>query len=840
VAGTSVILPGRIGLALLTAVALASSVRGAPSDAAAVLESRCVACHQPAKQRGGLDLTTRDAALRGGDRGPALVPGDSRASLLYRLVTHASKPEMPHKQEKLPADEVARIAAWIDSGAAYPRPLVPPGAKAASGLWSLRPLKPVEPPPVTGDWCRTPIDRFVLAALRARGLSPSARADKRTLIRRATFDLTGLPPTREEIDSFIKDDSPRAWEDLVDRLLASPAYGERWGRHWLDVARYADSDGYELDDDRPHAFHYRDFVIRAFNDDMPFDTFARWNLAGDELQPDDPRARVATGFCTAGPVVIFNDAVGRGTPLEREKARYDELDDIVSTLGQAFLGMTTGCARCHDHKFDPIPSRDYYRLVAAFANSRRTQWGLRGAAAKERYDREIADIKRECGQTKQELDSWYEARIEEVRNTRIDQLPITEAEKRILRRPATPGDTARARLVGNFPTALNVSGEELSRALTPEQRARWEQLKAATATARARHEPKAPPVALCLVDGGREPVKSFVLGRGDPSVKRDEVTAGFLSAVSSQPPEHWTRRRRPAAATTYQRAAVAEWLTDVEAGAGRLLARVLVNRLWQHHFGEGLVRTPNDFGAQGEPPTHPELLDWLADRLIAGGWKVKPLHRLIMASAAYTQTSAVTPEQLAGDVEGRFLSHRTPLRLEAESIRDSILAVSGKLDRTMFGPAVKPALPDAPVSPKATAEPTPRPTGDGPDQWRRAVYLFAKRSRPTPLLEMLDAPAGIDSCGRRNCSTVAPQALLLLNDAFVRRQAGYFAERVASEAGPAPEDRVRRAYVLALGRPPVAAELRKSVAFLRAGEGRATLLNFCHVLLTLNEFCYVD
>jgi hypothetical protein len=735
---------------------------------------------------------------------------------------------------------VARIATWIDSGAPYPRRLTPAEPAAAAGLWSLRPLKPVEPPPVTGDWCRTPIDRFVLAALRARGLSPSERADKRTLIRRATFDLTGLPPTPEEIDSFLKDDSPRAWEVLVDRLLASPAYGERWGRHWLDVARYADSDGYELDTDRPSAYLYRDFVIRAFNDDMPFVTFARWSVAGDELQPDDPRAHVATGFCTAGPLVVFNDKIGRGTPLEREKGRYDELDDIVSTVSQAFLGLNAGCARCHDHKFDPIPSRDYYRLVAAFASSGRVEWHLRGAADKARYDREIAEIKHGREQAKKDLDSWFEARVEDVRNARIDQLPISKEEKGILRRPATPGDEVRVRLVNKYPNALLVSDPELSESLSVEQHEKWKALKAALAAAQARTEPAAPPAALSLADGSREPVKSFVLARGDPATKREEVTTGFLSALSSQPPEHWTKRRRPAGLTTYQRTAVAEWLTDVEAGAGRLLARVLVNRLWQHHFGEGLVRTPNDFGVQGEPPTHPELLDWLANELIAGGWKVKPLHRLIMASAAYAQVSAATPDRLRGDRDGRLLSHRRPTKLEAEALRDAILAVSGKLDRTMFGPAVKPALPYSPVSVNADEETVPRPDVDGPDQWRRGIYLFEKRSKPTPLLEVLDAPPGNDSCGRRNRSTVAPQALLLLNDAFVRRQARYFSERVAAEAGPAPEDRIRRAYLLALGRPPRAAELKKSVAFLRTGEARSTLLNFCHVLLTLSEFSYVD
>ncbi len=840
-AGTRVSLPGRIRLALLTAVAVPLCAHAAPAaDATAVLEARCVSCHQPAKKRGGLDLTTREAALRGGDRGPALVPGAARTSLLYRLVAHAAKPEMPLKQDKLPADELAKLAAWIDSGASYSRTLAIPAPTPATDLWSLRPLKPIEPPAVTHDWCRTPIDRFILAKLREKGLKPSEQADKRTLIRRATFDLTGLPPTPEEIDAFLKDESPRAWEKLVDRLLASPAYGERWARHWLDVARYADSDGYEVDGDRANGFHYRDFVIRAFNDDLPFDTFARWNIAGDELRPDDPQARVATGFCTAGPVVVFNENVGLGTPREREKGRYEELDDVVSTLGQAFLGMTPGCARCHDHKFDPIPSRDYYRLVAAFASSKRVEWKLLGPEATARYERELAEFNRIREGARDELNTWLEARREEVRNARIAGLPISEDEKALLRGPALPVNQARLKLLNKFPNVVLIPDAELAQALTPEQLAKWEKLKAAVATAHGSVEPKPPPLALCLADGGREPVKSFVLLRGDPELKREQVSAGFLSALSSQPAEYWTKRRRPDATTTYQRAAVAEWMTDVEFGAGRLLARVLVNRLWQHHFGEGLVRTPNDFGSQGEPPTHPELLDWLANELIVGGWKIKPLQRRIMASAVYTQCSSATPERQKEDGDGRLLSHRKPIRLEAEALRDTILAVSGKLDRTMFGPAVKPALPAELKIGMVNNDTIPRPDVDGPEQWRRGVYLFEKRSKPTPMLEVLDAPGSTDSCGQRNRSTVAPQALLLLNDAFVRRQARFFADRVASEAGPDPADRVRRAYLLALGRPPGENELTKSVRFLRGTDPQRSLLNFCHVLLTLNEFSYVD
>ncbi len=829
--------PWRSLVALAALGALSVTPRARSADVLTVLEVRCVTCHQPAKKRGGLDLTTREALLRGGDRGAAVVPGDHRASLLHRLVTHTAEPKMPHRQGKLPGEELAALAEWIDAGAPYARRLNAPPAKAeANDLWSLRPLRAVQVPEGTDEWCRTPLDRFVFAALKGKGLKPSPMADKYTLIRRATFDLTGLPPTPDEITAFLRDDAPGAWERLVDRLLASPAYGERWARHWLDVARYADSDGYELDGDRPNMYQYRDFVIRALNDDLPFDKFVRWSLAGDEIEPDNPRARAATGFCTAGPVSVLAPAIGLGTPMERERIRYDELDDIVSTAGAGLLGLSVGCARCHDHKFDPVSMGDYYGLVAVFAPSKRDQTKLVSKEAVQQQEREAVEVRQLREKALKDLNQWVDERTEELRRVRIDALPVTEEEKALLRGKPAPGNPQWLKLSYKYAKELVVG--DLAKELKPEQLKEWDGLKAAVQQALKTPDPSIPPQGLCLVDG-TEPVKTFLLDRGQVEKKGREVTPGFLPVLTKAPVERWTKRPRPKAPTSYRRTALAEWITDVDAGAGRLLARVIVNRVWQHHFGEGLVRTPNDFGSRGELPTHPELLDWLSNELVAGGWKLKALHRRIMSSAVYTQAGADSTERRRLDADGRWLSFRVPRRLEAEAVRDTLLAVSGKLNRSMYGPAIKPALPSgAPTG--MNRDNTPRPFADGPEQWRRAVYLFVKRSAPTPMLEMLDAPGPEASCVRRECSTVAPQALLFLNDDFVRTQARFFSERVTAEAGDGTEDRVRRAYLLALGRLPSAGETRDAVGFLHDGPPRAALVNFCHVLMTLNEFVYVD
>lgn len=688
---------------------------------------------------------------------------------------------MPQKSPKLSADQIAAIASWIDAGAPYPRPLAVRTRPEVH--WAFRPLRRPE---------GASLDEFIRKALRAKGLSMNPEAPKLTLLRRVTFDLTGLPPAPEEVEAFEKDGD---YEKLVDRLLASPHYGERWGRHWLDVVRYADSSGYESDYDQKSAWLYRDFVIRALNEDLPYDTFVRWQIAGDELAPDDPRAVAATGFAAVGP---FVRTLPTDTKRNKERYRNDELDDVLSTLGSAFLGLTLGCARCHDHKYDPIPSRDYYRLAACFAPSRR---GERSLSAPRRR-----------------LEEWLEARRTAVREARLARLPLSEEEREILRVPPDANIVSSARLHRRYGAALRVTDDDLRAALTEEERAEWDRLDREAAAV-----PEAPR-ALTIADAPGAPEKTWWLERGDPDLKNEEVQPGFLSAISADSRPWFVRA--PDGRSTYRRSALAAWLTDTEKGAGALLARVVVNRLWYHHFGEGLVRTLGDFGAQGDAPSHPELLDWLASELVARGWSLKAIHRLILRSDVYRQSAAGDAARAMLDPENSLWWRRRPLRLEAEALRDSILAVSGRLDRQMYGPPVKLPIPPEAILTRSKDE-YPREIQDGPAVWRRSIYAFVKRSVPNPMMAVNDGADPSASCTRRPRTTVAPQALLLLNDPFVRASARDLARRAAGD--PA------RAWLLALGRRPLEAELAVARPLIDA-----SFEDFCHTLFLLNEFLHVD
>jgi mono/diheme cytochrome c family protein len=819
-------------LPLLTWLAAAPAVApgAAPTaggDGPGVLEASCVKCHNPSNSKGGLDLSTREGLLRGGDGGPAIVPGRPQESLLFRLVTHEDEPAMPRKADKLDEARLGVLRAWIAAGAPYQRPLA--AREAAEVHWAFRPL-PAFPPGTT-------IDGLVRARLRARGLAPNPPAGRRALVRRATFDLLGLPPAPEEVRAFERDRAPRAWERLVDRLLASPHHGERRARHWLDVARYADSDGYEADADRPQAFAYRDFVIRAFNADMPFDQFVRWQLAGDEVAPDEPEAWAATGFLAAGPQVVPNPT---DTRENKEKYRYDELDDVVSTTAAAFLGLTVGCARCHDHKYDPITTRDYYGLVAAFVTTERATVSLDPAVR-----------------------AWERWRAEErrlARERRMEALGILEDERDLLRVPLNRNNPTQSRIYKRWDDRLQVAEEELLRELDGDRQARWRALEAAARAAKRSEASR--PRALVVTDAGPEPRPSFLLARGEPSRRLEPLGLGFPGVLTRGAAAEEYRRAAlgaapagaEAARTTLRRAALAAWLTDVARGAGALVARVTANRIWQQHFGRGLVDTPNDFGTQTDAPVHAELLDFLAAELVRGGWRAKPLDRLIMTSAVYRQGSAPDERRRLRDPDGRLLSWRRLVRLEAEAVRDALLAVSGTLNRTMFGPAVKPAIPADAVATRSSDK-YPTDTPDGPGVWRRSVYLFVKRSVRHPLMEVLDAPDASASCGRRAVTTVPTQALTLLNDPFVRARARDFAARVLGEVGPDPGRQVERAFRLALARPPTERERRDGLALLgaraaaraRSGEALApahahlgALADLCHALFTTNELVHVE
>jgi hypothetical protein len=684
----------------------------AQARAPEILERHCLKCHNPQTHKGDLDLSARDAIK-------------TKPEAIWRSVAHLDDPHMPHKAPKLADADVDEIRKWTVAGMPYARTL-----KATS--------------PREEHWAFAPLRPGSLAAL-----DQGKPADARTLARRLAFDLTGLPP----------EDLAAPYETLVDRLLASPLYGERWARHWLDVARYADSGGYESDPDRKTIHAYRDAVIRAFNEDLPYDRFVAWQVAGDQVAADDPVALALTGFLACGPQAETTPTDSR---RNKEKYRMDELDDLASTTSQAFLGLTIGCARCHDHKYDPLSSKEYYQLVAAFISTRREEKPLTPAHRR--------------------LQEFLEPRRAALREQLIAALAIPDAEKDILRQPVHPNNSFSAALYKKHGESVKPTDERLRPALDDDCRARWDELAAAVQGVAEK--------ALTISDG--DPQKAWLLGRGDVDEKKEEVRPGFFKVLDAG------RERDPR-----PRVALGEWLTDVDRGAGRLLARVIVNRLWQHHFGEGLVATPNDFGTQGERPANADLLDGLARLLIDGGWKLKPVQRRIVTSALYKAT-------------------RAPVRLEAEALRDAILAVSGRLNLKMYGPAVKVRIPGEAIVTRSKDD-YPRNIQDGPDQWRRSVYVFVKRSVALPFFEVNDSPSPIASCGRRARTTVAPQALTLLNDPFVRDCAKAFAKRAGS---------VDNAFMLALGRAPTPKELETASTL--------DLVDLCHVLFTLNEFAYVD
>jgi hypothetical protein len=836
-------------------------------DVRPILEQNCWKCHGPEKQKGGLRFDHRAAALGPGDSGErAITPGKAEQSeLIRRVEAEDAEERMPPGSDPLGRDQTNLLRAWIDQGAEWPEAATTASSARKEMVvtdedrqhWSYRPLKPIAIPDVRdATWCRTPIDRFVLAALEAQGMRPNGQSDRRTLIRRVYFDLIGLPPTPEEVTAFLADPAPDAYEALVERLLASPHYGERWGRHWLDVARYADSDGLETDADRPTAYHYRDFVIRALNDDMAYPTFVRWQIAGDEYEPDDPGALAATGFLAAAPTEKLD------VPMEEEKLRlrFNELDDMAVTTTSAFLGLTLGCARCHDHKYDAIPTRDYYRLQCAFTTTRRDETLLVSRAEAARYRQQVSRWNERLKAVQDALNDWLVEQkrplAAELRNARIDALVIPGEDKAVLKEQSD--SEAGKKLAEQHRKALEVPDDDYRRAFSDEQRRRWDALKEQVEDAR-RSEPRKPPTALGIVDNQATPEPTWLLDRGDFYAKKEPLQVGFLTVLttSRSPEDYWNaaRGRIDPERSTGQRRALADWITDVEQGAGALLARVWVNRAWQHHFGEGLVRTVGDFGVRGEPPTHPELLEWLAHEIVQCGWRLKPLHCRILTSAAYMQDTSYDAGRSAKDPDNRLLWRRRPRRLESEALRDAVLSVSGTLNRLPFGPAFKPPIPREAILARNTKDPYPPDARDTESTRRRTVYMFHKRVVQHPLMQAFDGPDAAVSCGRRNITTVAPQALALLNDDFLRDRAADLARRLLAECDSSPEAWVGRGFELALSRSPGDSERTASARFLEAQIRRRqarvqdaapdehrlrALTDFAQALFSLNEFIYVD
>ena len=926
---------------------------------------------------------------------------------------------MPAKLPRLPDADLGHIKKWIDLGFVYDAPLVEQKDPAKERevtdndrqFWAFQPLSRTPVPAVkNAAWCRTDIDRYIVAAQEAKGLTPNREADRLTLIRRAALDLLGIPPTPEEVDAFVNDPDPNAYEKLIERLLESPRFGERWARHWMDVARFAESHGYEQDYDRPNAYFYRDFLIRALNSDMPYDQFVKWQLAGDELAPNIPDALMATGFLGAGafPTQLTED--------EFERARYDELDDMTTTTGVAFLGLSVGCARCHDRKYDPIPSRDYYRMAACFSSAIRAEMDLDLTPEENQKRREMfevtqADLAQKLVDFEQgplpaqfkewlakfdpqtSLNAWEVLDFGAVKGSEgstYNKLPdgsylatgatpsletftlVAKTKRKAIRSfriEALSHDSLPAKGPGRAPNGNFVLGDvtvsiadasgsrnltltnprathqqnagELSIAasLTSGPTTGWAidgggigkdqaaifdfaepvgagdevtltinlafrngnpqhilgrmrlaitdlvvgaptvgeagpdaRVREALLTAKAGADPNSaawktsrefyktvsaewqarqaaldkhiatgalPQLTKVLVTSEGLPKLShhandrgfphfypemFLLRRGDIHQKIEPVPPGFLrvlmpaTATSEKwkvvPPQDWTRTR-------YSRASLAHWITDPVDGAGQLAARVMVNRIWQHHFGRGLVATPSDFGFQGERPTHPELLDALARDLIEGGWKMKRLHQQIMLSATYRQSTEFDDARATIDREDFLLWRMKPQRLEGEPIRDSLLSVSGQLDTRMFGPGTL-----------------------DQNMNRRSIYFFIKRSQLVPVMMLFDWPEHLVSIGQRSSTTVAPQALMFLNSDQGRRYSTALAARLTGET---PAAKITHAYRLCYGRPPHDVELKIATTFLdqqtekyqAANHGNPVqdaLTDLCQALLASSEF----
>ena len=752
---------------LLLARAVAAATAGEPpaasvdfaKDVAPLLEAHCIRCHSPGNRQGGLSLATHDDLFADG----YAVPGDPDGSHLLDVIMEidGQPPRMPHEGEPLSAEAVATVRRWIAAGAVWPAGItLEQRSKADRSWWSLRPLADVAAPAVAAPppgWDANPIDRFLAAALAEQGLTANPPADRRTLIRRAAYDLTGLPPTPAEVQAFVTDTDPQAYEKLIDRLLASPHYGERWGRHWLDVVRFGESNGYERNVIVNDLWPFRDWVIASLNADKPCDRFIREHLAGDAIAADDPQVTIGSAFLVAG---TYDDVVNRD-PVHAAQIRADTLDEIIRATGEAFLGMTVGCARCHNHKFDPITQADYYRLYATFA-------GVRHGSA-----------------------VW-----------------VTPAEK-----------AARAETVRRLETRRS----ELTAALGEGDEAVKKELQEVEAALKA--VPDLPKARI----GTRDPKEAagpfHVFLGGSPQKRGNEVVPGSPSFLADVAPPYELPVTADEAA---RRRALADWLTHAD---NPLVPRVLANRVWHWHFGTGIVATPNDFGFMGEKPSHPALLDFLARRLVAEGWRLKPLHRLIMTSQAYRQSSVWRADAAAADGAARLLWRFPPRRLSSEELRDTLLAVSGSLDTRMGGPGFR--LYQFVQDNVCTYTPLDE---HGPETYRRAVYHQNARASVVDLMTEFDQADCTLSAPRRERTTTPLQALTLFNHDFTLDMAEALAGRVDRATKEAGGGRLEHLFEIAYQRPPTPEERARLEPFLAAHGLRA----LCRAVLNSNELLHLD
>ena len=784
-----------------------------PEKALAVLENRCLQCHNDKVAMAGLKLLSRDQLLKGGSRGPAITPGKSADSLLIKALTHENKLAMP-PGAKLPDAEVAVLREWIDGGAEWPYS-AQIGRKPATDWWAFH--KPVRPP-VSNTGAKNPIDAFVVEKLRKAGLEPSATAGKLSLLRRATYDLHGLPPTENQIESFLNDARPYSWERLIDTLLDSPRYGEKWGRHWLDLVRYGDTSGFEQDPYALEAFRYRDYVIKAFNDDKPYDRFTKEQIAGDELWPDDADSRIGTGYYRVGP--------NRDMLFKVEDLNViEKLTDYVDTTSTVFLGLTTGCARCHDHKFDPIPQRDYYRMQAIFAPVVNDRIFLEYNAGRN-YDLNWNGREFRLRQLAVQIDAIFKPYRERI--TKEKTAKLSADAQQALRLKPEERTTDQQLLALSSEPKTKASDDQVRAALSQTDSEVLHSLEKRLVAMFAGYAP--PPMAPGVIDVGREAPRTYIAHRGNWQNPGDEVGPGFPTALGggdvAEPPRD--------AKSSFRRKAFAEWLASAE---NPMFARVMVNRIWMYHFGNPLLGTPSDFGVRAGRPSHPELLDWLSTEFAERKWSIKSMHRLIMTSEAYRRSANASAKAHADDPQNLLLSHMNRRRLLSEEIRDAVLQVSGTLNLKMGGvPVVVPLEAEELYGIIGNPTNSWSVTPDKEEHTRRSVYLLTRRTFKQPMMEAFDSPDGVASCSRRNESTTAPQSLAMLNSRFMLEQSRLMASKTQS---------VEEAWKRVLGRAPSDSERKAAEAFLAkqtvlSGSKEAAMAELARSLINLNEFLYVD
>ncbi|MES1256810.1 MAG: PSD1 and planctomycete cytochrome C domain-containing protein [Acidobacteriota bacterium] len=729
-------------------------------EIAVLLSGKCLQCHSQTSRMGDLDLGSREGLLKGGKNGPAIVAGKAAESRLYRHLTGQLQPRMPFGGS-LNEQEIALFKSWIDAGAEW----------NASALTSAAPAKPKFSDAQKRYWAFQPVtapagasvDSFILARLKEKGIRPNEPADRVTLLRRATLDLIGLPPTPEETQAFLADTSPGAFAKVVDRLLASPHYGERWGRQWLDVARYADTNGFKADEIRPNIWRYRDYVIQAFNDDKPYDRFIREQLAGDELYPGNVDARIATGFLRH-----YTDETNQPS---METRREELLMNITDTVGSAFMGMTFGCAKCHDHKFDPILHKDYYRLQAFFANVRaKDDFIPLSGAELEAVNRQQAEWEAKTKDLRAAMHALVAPFAKADADVYMNR--FSEGTREAINTPPEKRTSYQALLAFQGLPQVTYQDATLARKLPPEQKKQFD-LMAAQVKEFDSLKPH-PPLAQTMIDNSADAPETYVLAGGAWNAPKEEVQPGFLSILD---PADAKFTPPPGLSSTGRRTALANWLADPK---NPLTARVMVNRIWQGHFGTGIVASSSDFGVMGERPANQALLDSLAASFVRNGWSIKKLHRAIMLSNVYQESSATQPEAAAADPDNKLLWHYPRHRVEGEVLRDAMLMTSGRLNLKMGGPGVHPELPEG-VNTAGYA--VWAPEKDEAEARRRSVYVFVKRILTYPMLEAFDAPTSEESCPRRFSTVVPSQALTLMNDKYVLDWSREFAGRVLNDGG---------------------------------------------------------